>query len=141
MPRVSRWMLRVGLLHLVAALALAGAEAAAWSGWLSPAWLAVRPAWIHLLVVGWATQLIFGVSHWMFPRFSRERPRGYEGLVWAAFGMLNAGLVARVASEPLAALHPGSGWAVLLFAGGLLQWAALLALAAHTWPRVRARGR
>ena len=40
------------------------------------------PVYIHLLVFGWLTQLIFGVVFWMFPKFSVEKPRGSETLGW-----------------------------------------------------------
>jgi ABC-type enterobactin transport system permease subunit len=42
------------------------------------------PVYYHLLMVGWATQLIGGVALWMFPVHSRERPRGDRapGMDW-----------------------------------------------------------
>lgn len=137
MPAVSRWLLRAGMAWLLAGLA--GGVAVAGQGLLGlpRAVGAAGPAVFHLLTVGWLTQLIFGVAHWMFPRASAERPRGREGLVWAALLLLNAGLLLRLGAEPLAALgHPS---VPALAASGLLQLAAAACFTANTWPRVRGR--
>ena len=137
MPAVTRWLLRAGMTWLLAGLA--GGVLVAGHGALDlpPAFGAAGPAVFHLLTVGWLTQLIFGVAHWMFPRASAERPRGREGLVWAALLLLNAGLLVRLVSEPLAAL--GHASAPALAASGLLQFAAAACFTANTWPRVRGR--
>ncbi|MDW8144739.1 MAG: hypothetical protein RMJ48_00320 [Roseiflexaceae bacterium] len=58
------------------------------------------PVYYHLLMVGWATQLIGGVALWMFPVRSRDRPRGDERLGWIAYGALNSGLFLRAVAEP-----------------------------------------
>lgn len=129
MPTLTRWFVRAGLLYLLAALAtgvlLAAAPATAPAG--------LRPAQLHLFIVGWITQLIFGVAHWMFPRASREQPRGREALGWAAFVLLNAGLLLRTVAEPMAL----GGWP--LVASGVLQLAAAVSWVTHIWPRVKVR--
>jgi len=129
MPTLTRWFVRAGLLYLVAALVvgllLAAAPAAVPAG--------LRPAHLHLFIVGWITQLIFGVAHWMFPRASRERPRGNESLGWAAFVLLNAGLLLRAAAEPLA----WTGWPLVV--SGVLQLLAALCWVALVWPRGKVR--
>lgn len=130
MPRLTRWFIRAGLLYLLAALVLRVGLAHDPAG--LPAGL--QPATFHLFVVGWITQLIFGVAHWMFPRASRDRPRGAESLGWAAFALLNAGLLLRLMSEP-ALLLPG-GW--LALSGGL-QLAGALCWVLLIWPRVKER--
>jgi hypothetical protein len=129
-PRLTRWFIRAGLLYLLAALVLGVGLA------LDPAGLpaGLRPATFHLFVLGWITQLIFGVAHWMFPRASRDRPRGAEPLGWAAFALLNAGLLLRLVSEPAVA-WPG-GW--LALSGGL-QLAGALCWVLLIWPRVKER--
>jgi hypothetical protein len=81
--------------------------------------------------------VIFGVAYWMFPRYSAERPRGHERLGWAAFLLLNGGLVLRVAAEPYHALGRGGGG--VLVASALLQLLAGWAFVLNTWPRVRER--
>mgnify|MGYP001407075137 CR=1 FL=1 len=97
------------------------------------------PVYYHLLMLGWATQLIFGVALWLFPPLSRERPRGDERLGWFAYGALNGGLLLRAVSEPLQALRPSpwSAWGLALAA--LLQVLAIWALVIALWPRVKGR--
>lgn len=95
------------------------------------------PTYVHLLVVGWLTQLIFGVAYWMFPRYSAERPRGSERLGWATFVLLNAGLLLRAIVEPWHAL--GGRGAALLVSSALLQLLAGWMFVANTWPRIRER--
>jgi len=132
MPAVTRWAVRTALVYLVAALGLGVVAAAAPASGLGP-------TTVHLLVVGWLTQLIFGVAFWMFPKREPSNARLRERLAWAAYGLLNAGLVLRAAVEPLVArgyepLGP------LLVASALCQWLAAVAFVADTWPRVRGRG-
>jgi heme/copper-type cytochrome/quinol oxidase subunit 1 len=102
-----------------------------------PALAGFRPTHLHLLVVGWITQVIFGVAYWMFPRYSAERPRGSEPLGWAAFILLNVGLLLRVAGEPFYALGRAVGG--LLVASALAQLLAGWAFVLNTWPRVKGR--
>jgi hypothetical protein len=129
MPRLTRWFIRAGLSYLLVSLILGVALA------IRPADLpsGLRPATFHLLVVGWLTQLIFGVAHWMFPRASREQPRGTEGLGWAAFALLNAGLLIRLVAEPAGLT---GFWLPL---AGLLQLSAAICWVLLIWPRVKER--
>lgn len=132
MPQLTRAFLRAALLWLLLGLGLMLALAARPAD-LSPFW---RQTAFHCLTVGWLTQMIFGVAHWMFPRASRERPRGEARLGWLAFVALNAGLVLRVATEPLQ--WQASGGPVLALAGAL-QFAGAITWALHIWPRVKER--
>lgn len=137
MPPVTRWFLKSGLLCLLAALAgLALLPARAALG-LPAEVLALWPTLLHLLVVGWITQLIFGVAYWMFPRHTAEAPRGSERLAWAAWGSLNLGMVLRLVAEPRAALGHDAG--LLLVLAALLHLAAAACFITNTWPRVKAR--
>jgi hypothetical protein len=90
------------------------------------------PSYLHLITVGWLSNLIFGVAHWMFPRASAERPRGDERLAWTGWALLNAGLVARVVGEslPLPEALP---------TGAVLQLLAVWVWAAHLWTRVKGK--
>lgn len=136
MPTLTRWFVKSGLLCLLAGLLLAvlmqwpviGA-----APWLRAAW----PTYLHLLVVGWLTQLIFGVAYWLFPRYSAERPRGSERLGWVSFVLLNAGLLLRIAGEPRAVL--GGEAATVLTASAVAQLCAAMAFVVNTWPRIRER--
>jgi heme/copper-type cytochrome/quinol oxidase subunit 1 len=139
MPVLARWMIKAALAYLVAALIL-GLLVAAGPQLGFPASIGVfQPVYLHLLMVGWVTQLIFGVVYWMFPKYSRERPRGSERLGWAIFWLLNVGLILRVIGEPLAVLVPGPLAGGLLAASALLQFGAGWAFVANTWGRVKER--
>ena len=95
----------------------------------------IEPVRVHLFVVGWISLLIFGVVIWMFPKYSREQPRGPEWLGWACYGLLNAGLALRVVGE--SAAQPGTVFGWLLVASALLQWLAALAFFINAWARVK----
>lgn len=137
MPTVTRWFIKSGMLCLL--LGLVGLTVVAARPVLGgPTWLgALWPTLLHLLVMGWITQLIFGVSHWMFPRHTAAAPRGSEQLMWVAWVALNAGLLLRVIGEPRAIL--GQDAAVLLLLSAVLQLLAALAFVANLWRRVKVR--
>jgi hypothetical protein len=133
---VSQWFIRTAMMYLVAALVLGAVMQTPLAARL-PLFRALWLAYVHLLVVGWLTQLIFGVAYWMFPRYSAERPRGSERLGWATFALLNLGLLLRVIAEPWHALA-GRGTA-LLVSSALLQLLAGWMFVVNTWPRIRER--
>jgi len=139
MPPLSRWMIKTGLVYFVVGL-LVGVVMLAqpvfgWPGRLQ----VLRPLYLHLLFIGWVTQIIMGVGYWMFPKYTKEQPRGNERLGWAVFGLLNAGLVLRMVGEPAAALAPSLAlsWVLPLSAVCFLLagWGFIL----NTWPRLRER--
>ncbi|MCA9773224.1 MAG: hypothetical protein KC466_12500 [Myxococcales bacterium] len=137
MPTLARWWIKSAMAYLVAALALGLARA------LGPWWdlpdlaRAAGPVALHFFFVGWVTQMIFGVAYWMFPRATKERPRGNEALGWATFSALNVGLLGRAAAEPLGALGGAPWTAPVLVAAAALQWLAVVAFVGNTWRRVR----
>jgi hypothetical protein len=108
MPTYTRWFIKSGLAYFVAALLLGVALAAPPILPVPPAVMAWGPVYFHLFMVGWVTQLIFGVVYWMFPRYTKDKPRGSEGLAIATYVFLNAGLVLRAVAEPVHALRPGA---------------------------------
>ncbi len=140
MPRLARFYAKSALLYLIAALLL-GVALEAGPSLRMPGWLAsFRSSQLHMLVVGWITQMIFAVAYWMFPKLSLERPRGSEPLGWATFVLLNLGLLLRIWAEPAHAQTGGSaltGWALVISA--LLQWVAGLLFIINIWGRVRER--
>jgi hypothetical protein len=139
MPPLTRWFIKASLLYLVAALLLGLALAAGGLLDLPPAFLALGPVYFHLFLVGWVTQLIFGVVFWMFPKQSLERPRGDERLAWTAFWLINAGLLLRAVAEPYQAVNPAGKLGWLLAVSALAQWAAGLIFVFNTWGRVKER--
>jgi cbb3-type cytochrome oxidase subunit 1 len=143
MPRLTRYFIKTALLYLVASV-LIGTLVAARAAFDPPAELAaalaaLTPVYFHLFMVGWVTQLIFGMLFWMLPRQSKERPRGNESLAWIAFITINVGLLMRAIGEPLVTLQPdlGAGW--LLALSALLQLIGGWAFIGNAWPRVRER--
>jgi len=137
MPPVTRWSVKLSLVYFLIALLVGLAQAAQQPLGLPPAVAALGPVYVHLLVVGWITQMIFGVAYWMFPRFSKDTPRGSDALALAAFVLLNGGLLLRVVAEPMHTLHPQPGWGWALVVSAAAQWAAGIAFTLNTWPRVK----
>jgi hypothetical protein len=137
MPPLTRWYIKTALAYFVTSLLVGAIVAARPLLNLPPALAALAPVYIHLLMVGWITQLIFGVAHWMFPKFSKEMPRGSDQLAVAVYLLLNAGLILRAIGEPLQAFQPDAGWGWLLAISAVLQWLAGMSFVANTWPRVK----
>jgi hypothetical protein len=131
MPQLSRWFIRTALGYLLLSLFLgvllpgSGLGARLW------------PSYVHLLVLGWLTQLIFGVAYWMFPRASAGAARRSAFLGWTTYWLLNAGLVGRFLGE--LARAAGGHSENLLVAAAFLQLAAGWTFVINTWPRVKSR--
>jgi cbb3-type cytochrome oxidase subunit 1 len=134
MPRLSRYFIKAGLIYFVIA------QAVGLLMLIQPdPFGRLRPVYLHLLMVGWITQLIIGVAYWMFPKQSKEHPRGSEKLGWMIFITLNAGLLLRTIGEPLLTLQSQVNVGGLLAVAALLQLVAGWAFIANTWTRVKER--
>ena len=139
MPTLSRWFIKIGMLYFALGLSVGSIMLAqpvmGWSAQLQ----VLRPVYLHFLFIGWVTQIIMGVGYWMFPKYSKEKPRGNERLGWAVLISLNIGLVLRAIGEPAIILAPQAnlGWTLafasifLLFAG----WGFIF----NTWGRIKER--
>jgi len=137
MPFLTRLFVKTALVYFIAALVV-GLLVAARPVLGLPAFVAgLSPVYFHLLMVGWVTQLILGVAHWMFPKYSREEPRGHDWLTWTIYALLNSGLLLRVIAEPARTVSAASAWGWLLALSALLQWLAGMAFVANLWPRVK----
>jgi len=136
MPNDARYMIKTALVWLCLAL-VAGVASAAFGtprGWWPG--VSLYPTVLHLITVGWLTQLIFGVAYWLFPRWSRDAPHGPYQVVRGVYVMLNAGLVLRVIAEPF----PRLGLRMeLLVTSSVLQAAAAIAFAVYMWNRVKVK--
>lgn len=141
MPALTRWYIKSALAYLAAALLLAFLLALPVSIPLPIHIRIMTPAYFHLFLVGWVTQMIFGVIYWMFPIIIRARPRGNEAVGWASYGLLNAGLLLRVGGEPLVSLQPERWFGWLLVLSALLQWLAALLFVLLVWPRIKEKYR
>jgi heme/copper-type cytochrome/quinol oxidase subunit 1 len=139
MPPLTRLFIKTALVWFVVALGFALVLVLQYAVTMPTFIGAFGPVYFHLFMVGWVTQLIFGVAHWMFPKYSREQPRGHEQLAWAVYWLLNVGLALRLLGEPLTVLQSGAGWGYLLPVSALLQWGAGVLFVVNTWPRVRER--
>ena len=139
MPNVSRLHLKTGLVYFCLGLVLSLCRVLQQAGLVGYPFHLWAPVMLHFLVVGWITQIIMGVSLWMFPRHRREKPRGYAVLSWLGFGGINTGLVFRAIAEPVMA-HQALPWAGnLLILSALLQLVGGLAYVLNIWPRIKAR--
>ena len=144
MPALSRYFIKIGLIYLVLALLMGTIMRLQplmnWSGQIQ----LLRPVYLHLIFIGWVTQLIMGVGYWMFPKLSREKPRGNEHIGWAVLILLNTGLILRSISEP-GILMSGTGTILRASFAWLLALASMLLLFAgwlfifNTWGRIKER--
>lgn len=139
MPLLARFYIKTGLGYFVAALAIALLLAAQPILQLPSGIHSLSPVYMHLLTIGWITQLIFGIAYWMFPKFSKEAPRGRLWLGWAVYLLLNSGLLLRAIAEPLTMLLADSGMGGLLVVSAILQLAAGWGFVINTWSRVKER--
>ena len=138
MPTLTRWFIKTSFVYLALALAVGLLLA------LQPIFRLTTlgglfPVYIHLLVFGWLTQLVFGVVYWMFPKYSTEKPRGNESLGWWTYVLLNVGLLLRAIAEPVNSVQPNpvTGWILVISA--IIQFGAGLTFVVNSWPRVRER--
>lgn len=124
------------MLAMGMAVLLAGARA----DLIDSSMAGLMPVFWHFLLVGWITQIIMGVSVWMFPRKRRGKVGGGETWAWAAFFCINAGLALRAIAEPVNAISVAGAWVqwgVVVSAG--LQVAGGLAYVIGIWPRVKGK--
>ncbi len=138
MPTPTRWFIKTSFVYL--ALALISGLLLAMQPTLGISALGVLfPIYIHLLVLGWLTQLVFGVVYWMFPKFSVDAPRGSERLGWWTYGLLNVGLILRAIAEPIQDIAPNSysGWTLVVSA--LLLFLSGATFVLNSWQRVRVK--
>ncbi len=141
MPTLTRWYIKTALVYLALALLLAFLLALPTTIPLPTHIRVMTPAYFHLFLVGWVTQMIFGVIYWMFPIITRARPRGNEAVGWASFILLNVGLILRVVGEPLVSLRLDAWFGWLLVLSALLQWLAGLLFTLLAWPRIKEKYR
>lgn len=130
MPATSRYFIKSGMLFFMLSLVLGVLTQA-----LPELTARLTPLFWHSLMVGWITQIIIGVSLWMFPGRSKTEDFRSQFLSWAIFGALNTGLILRIILEPFFDTQ------LVLVSLGLIVSAVLQTLAAfgyfaEMWPRV-----
>lgn len=136
MPKVTRWFIKAGILYFAAGVLLSFLAEIPALG----AGPLLMPVYWHMLVMGWLTQLIMGVSIWMFPRKHRDKKKRESVLSWMAFWLLNSGLILRFISEPFLPIVQGNfAVTTLILTSVALQIFAILAYVAEIWPRLQPR--
>jgi hypothetical protein len=137
MPTMVRWFVKTGLAYFVASL-LVGLAIVARPLLDLPIWISnLTPVYFHLFMVGWVTQLIFGVSIWMFPSHPGENRFGNVTMIWWTYGTLNAGLLLRAVAEPMVSVSPAGSAGPWLAVSAMLQFTAGLLYVINIWPRVK----
>lgn len=131
MPLITRLFLKSGLIFFLVSL-LIGITSHV-SAMYFPA---IIPLFWHTLTLGWITQIIMGVSMWMFPGRVKEESFQNQRFGWIAFGGLNLGLLLRVTAEPLLYLSPEGIWDAVLIISAILQFIGVISYVLEIWPRV-----
>lgn len=134
MPRIARVFIKTGLVYFLASLLLG---LAAEFDWLQ--FPGIVPLFWHMLMVGWITQIIFGVSMWMFPGRTREEGFKAQFWGWLTYIFLNIGLILRLIAEPVTYLAIGSLWKVMIVVSAVSQVLAALTYTIELWPRIQSK--
>ncbi|NGP77512.1 hypothetical protein G3570_12765 [Balneolaceae bacterium YR4-1] len=134
MPLISRTFIKAGMIFF--ALSMIASLALEMGSQVIPG---LMPLFWHMLMVGWITQIIFGVSIWMFP--GRNREEGFKAQLWGwlTFFCLNTGLVLRIISEPMSIGNAAAVWSVILVLSALLQVLAVGFYIIEMWPRIMSK--
>lgn len=134
MPRIARIFIKTGLVYFLISLLIGVAQEV--DSFNLPV---LRPLFWHLLMVGWITQIIFGVSMWMFPGRNREEGFIAQKWGWLTYLLLNLGLVFRVIAEPMIHRSAVIFWEILILLSAILQLAAAVTYSIELWPRVQSK--
>ena len=98
-------------------------------GW---AW-GLFPSHIEMMAYGWLMQFAMGIAFWALPRYLHAPKRGDERPAWAAWALLNTGVVIIVFASYLP-----WGWPKL--AGASFETLAVVLFAMYAWSRIKPVG-
>ena len=135
MPTLTRWYVKSSLFYFILAVIFGIGIKAGFTE--TSQFSKFTPVYYHLFMVGWVTQLIFGISFWMFPRYTREKPRGNETLAWISFVLLNIGLLLRTFTEPLLISNPSQFLRSIVLFASIFQWLAGIGYIIYIWNRIK----
>ncbi len=134
MPLITRSFIKSGLVFFLISLVigvLTQIESLKFAG--------ITPLFWHTLTVGWITQIIMGVSMWMFPGRNKEESFSNQKWGWMAFMFLNVGLGLRVISEPLLFIFQTETWNSILAISAAFQFVGVSSYVWEIWPRVMSK--
>jgi hypothetical protein len=130
MPRLAAYFLRSALFCMLLGFTFGSLLLANKGVPFSPlAWM-LLPSHIELVIAGWLSQLALGTVFWILPRIAGSAPRGDERWSWAAFWLLQAGLLAGLLAPFLPEIPHGMAIA------RALEACAFAAFAIGNWARV-----
>lgn len=135
MPKISRLFIKTGLLYFLLSLLLR-VIIDLFTDFPLPA---LTVLFWHALMLGWITQIIMGVSIWMFPGRSRDEGFKAQRLSWLTYLFLNTGLLFRMISSPFLELSGLKFWAILLTVSAPLQLAGVSFYVLEMWPRIQSK--
>lgn len=142
MPTASVRFVRAAWTWFLVGLATGALLTAAKIGWLSPRLLGLRAAHIHVLLLGWAVQWVFGIAFWIYPAFGSERTGpGPSRAMAACWGLLNGGVLVRACGEAAfdcGVAREAGAWGLAL--GSAAQLAAAAIFVAVIRGRIRGPG-
>jgi len=131
MPLITRIFIKTGMIYFVIALLLGIAQQT--NAFMFPN---ITPLFWHALMLGWITQIIMGVSVWMFPGREKEESFQLQKWSWLAYGFLNVGLILRLLAEPFVNTSELLIWKYLLVISAITQFMGILCYVIELWPRV-----
>jgi hypothetical protein len=130
MPRLSVYFVRAALIHLLLGFTFGALLLINKGMMISPMIWAFLPLHIEFTFIGWMIQLALGVAFWILPRFSRGPSRGDERWSWAAFTLLNTGILC-------IALQSLFTWPWISPMGRMFETLALASFVIGNWKRVK----
>ncbi len=128
MPGLSVWFIRTALIYLALGFTLGAVILFNKALPVLPESWGFLPMHIEFLLLGFILQLTMGVAFWIFPRLQTLTDRGNEKKAFAAFLLLNAGIVLCSVAPFLSSYQ--------LILGRLFQAAAVVLFIMNLWPRV-----
>lgn len=131
MPLITRVFIKTGMIYFMIALLLGIAQQIG-----SLAFPNISALFWHALMLGWVTQIIIGVSVWMFPGRVKKESFKHQKWSWLAYGFLNVGLIFRLFAEPFVNTSELMVWKYMLVVSAFTQFIGVLLYVIEIWPRV-----
>jgi hypothetical protein len=135
MPFLSVLLVRTALCWLALGVTMGALLLSAKATPLSEGVFRLFHAHSEAVLVGWMVQFAMGVAWWILPKYPRLPERGPGAPVWAAWLLLNAGVLLAGVGRSVGAADG------IVMVGRAAELVAALAFATAAWPRVKAFGR